>query len=150
VWRELSARGKQVCARLARWASAWRRSTGALGRKMNRTASPRRVLDIDAVRAVGLSMPVVEERTIHGAMSLKVNGKLVVCPAIHKSAEPNSLMVRVSRPMRSRLIASNPRAFYVTDHYAVHSAVLVRLDKLTLRTLRSILLTAVAYAKEAD
>lgn len=115
---------------------------------MARAVSPRKVLDLDAVRSVGLNMPDVEERAIHGAMSLKVNGKLMACAAIHKSAEPNSLMVRVSRLTRSKLIASDPRIYYVTDHYATHPAVLVRLNQLTRRSLKSILLTAWTFAKE--
>jgi hypothetical protein len=115
---------------------------------MGRTASPRKALDLDTVRSVGLTTPDVEEREIHGAMSLKVNGKLMACPAIHKSAEPNSLMVRVSRLTRSALIASDPRIYYVTDHYAAHPAVLVRLNHLTRRSLKSLLLTAWTFAKE--
>src|SRR5690349_5097533 len=98
---------------------------------MSRTASPRRAVNLDTVRMVGLAMPDVEERALHGAMCLKVNGKLMACPAIHKSAEPNSLMVRISRVTRSELISSDPRTYYVTDHYAAHPAVLVRLNQLT-------------------
>ena len=115
---------------------------------MSRTASPPKTVNLDPVRLVGLAMPNVEERTIHGAMSLKVNGKLMACPAIHKSAEPNSLMVRVPRMTRSELIASDPRIYYVTNHYAAHPAVLVRLNQLTRRSLKFILLTAWTFAKE--
>jgi hypothetical protein len=42
-----------------------------------------------------MALPDVEESTIHGAPSLKVRGKLLTCPAIHQSAEPNTLTDRL-------------------------------------------------------
>ena len=51
---------------------------------------------IDAVRAIGRSLPDVEETTSWGAFALKVRGKMFVCSAINKQAEPNSLVVRMT------------------------------------------------------
>jgi len=53
-----------------------------------------KMIDFDVVREIALALPDVEESTIHRAPSLKVRGKLLTCPALHVSAEPNSLMVR--------------------------------------------------------
>ena len=50
-------------------------------------------IDFDAVRQMALALPDVEESTIHGAPSLKVRGKLLTCPALHRSAEPNTLAI---------------------------------------------------------
>jgi hypothetical protein len=85
-------------------------------------------IDFDVVREIALALPDVEERTIHGAPSLKVRGNLLTCPAIHQSAEPNSLAVRIDVDQRAELIAADPSVYYVTGHYVKHPMVLVRLS----------------------
>ena len=54
-----------------------------------------KTLGFDEVRKIAVALPDVEESAIHGAPSLKVRGKLLTCPAIHRSAEPNTLAVRI-------------------------------------------------------
>jgi len=71
--------------------------------------------------------------------SLKVRGKLMACQAINKSAEPHSIMVRVSKTERKRLIASAPGTYYVTAHYEDYPAVLVRLSAVSRRDLKQLL-----------
>ena len=44
-------------------------------------------IDFDAVRELAMALTDVEDSTIHGAPSLKVRGRLLTCPAIHRSAE---------------------------------------------------------------
>jgi hypothetical protein len=39
------------------------------------------------VREIALALPEVEEGTMYGSPALKVDGKLLACLAIHKSAE---------------------------------------------------------------
>jgi hypothetical protein len=56
-------------------------------------------------------MPGVEETTSSRGFGFKVGGKLMVCPAIHKSAEPNSLLVRIDPDQREALIADAPDTF---------------------------------------
>ena len=85
-------------------------------------------IDFDLVREIALALPDVEESTLHGAPSLKVRGKLLTCPAIHRSAEPNSLAVRIDVDQRAELIAAEPSVFYVTDHYVEYPMMLVRLS----------------------
>src|SRR2546423_735420 len=46
----------------------------------------KKTMDFDVVREIALALPDVEESTIHGAPSLKLRGKLLTCPAIHRSA----------------------------------------------------------------
>jgi hypothetical protein len=82
----------------------------------------------NVVREIGLALPDVVESTLHGAPSLKVRGKLIACVPIHKSAEPNCAMVRIDFERRAALLKASPEVYYITDHYADHPAVLVRLS----------------------
>ena len=58
-------------------------------------------ITFDTVRTIGLALPNVEESTAYGVPALKVGGKLMACPAINKSAEPNTLAVFVDFDRRS-------------------------------------------------
>jgi hypothetical protein len=100
---------------------------------------PRKKIDFDVVRELALALPGVEEGIIHGAPSFKVRGKLLACPAIHRSAEPNTLAVRIDFDRRAELIASEPSTYYVTNHYLKYAAVLVRLAQIDRRSLRDLL-----------
>jgi hypothetical protein len=114
--------------------------------KTSRPAMPTKKIDFDVVREIALAMPDVEESALHGHPSLKVSGRLLACPAIHKSAEPNSLAVRIGFDERQALLASQPDVYYVTDHYINHPAVLVRLSRIRLDSLRDLLATAWRFA----
>jgi hypothetical protein len=99
----------------------------------------RKKTDFDVVRALALALPDVEESTIHGAPSLKVRGRLLTCPAIHRSAEPNTLAVRIAIEQRAELMAADPTVYYVTDHYVNYPTVLVRLSRIQPDSLRDLL-----------
>ena len=96
-------------------------------------------IDFDVIREIALALPEVEESTIHGAPSLKLRGKLLTCPALHGSAEPNTLAVRIDFDQRARLIAAAPSVYYVTEHYANYPTVLVRLSRVSQKSLRELL-----------
>src|SRR5262245_58700947 len=96
-------------------------------------------IDFDVVRKMAAGLGDVEESTIHGAPSLKVGGKLLACPAIHKSAEPNTLAVRIGIEQRERLLAAEPGTYYLTDHYLKHPVVLVRMSQVSRESLRELL-----------
>jgi hypothetical protein len=96
-------------------------------------------MDFDVVRKIAMALGDVEESTIHGAPSLKVRGRLLTCPAIHKSAEPNTLAVRIGFEDRARLIAAEPGTYYLTEHYKNHPVVLVRLSHINRESLRELL-----------
>jgi hypothetical protein len=100
---------------------------------------PNKALDFEGVGKIAIALADVEESSLHGVTSWKVRGKLLACPAIHKSAEPNSLMVRIGPTERAQLLSSKPEAYYLTDHYLNHSAVLVRLSKVDRKSLQSLL-----------
>src|SRR4029450_1054280 len=97
---------------------------------MGRYPMRSRALDFDAVRKIAKALPDVEETPIHGAPSLRVRGKLLTCPAIHQSAEPNTLAVRIGFDQRAELMANDPEIYNVTDHYVNYPTVLVRLQRI--------------------
>ncbi len=96
-------------------------------------------MTFDAVREIARALPDVEEGTLHGAPTVKVSGRLLASPALHKSAEPNSIVVRVGVEQRASLLARDPNVYYVTDHYRNYPSVLVRLDRIDRKSLRELL-----------
>jgi len=103
---------------------------------------PRTKITFDVVREIGLALPDVEESSTRGAFALKVRGNLLACTAIHKSAQPDSLMVRIDFDQRAALLAEAPETYYVTDHYVNYPAVLVRLSQVQKDELRGLLASA--------
>jgi hypothetical protein len=59
--------------------------------------------------------------------------------AIHRSAEPGSLAVRIGFEERAMLIATDPDIYYLTDHYVNYPVVLVRLSRIHPDALRDLL-----------
>ena len=100
---------------------------------------PGSTLNFDIVRKIGRGLPGVEESTAYGSPALKVRGKLLAGVPTHRSAEPDSLVVRVDFDDRAALLAEAPDVYYVTDHYVGYSAVLVRLTRVTPDVLRDLL-----------
>jgi hypothetical protein len=99
----------------------------------------KKMIDFDVVRKIAVALPGVEESTIHGAPSVKVRGKLLTCPALHSSAEPDSLMVRIDFDRRAELIKAEPDVYYLTNHYLKHPSVLVRLSRIDHSALKDLL-----------
>ena len=97
------------------------------------------ITNFNVVREIALALPDVEESTIHGAPSLKVRGKLLACPAIHRSAEPDTIAVRIDRAERAKLVEVEPDIYYVTDHYENYPTVLVRLPRINRTALKKLL-----------
>lgn len=100
---------------------------------------PRKAINFDTVRSIGLALPGVEESTAYGFPALKIHGKLLACIPANRSAEPDSLVVRVDVHDRAELIASAPDVYYVTDHYVDYNAVLIRLSRINPDVLRELL-----------
>ena len=107
---------------------------------------PRNSINFETVRKIGLALPGVEESTAYGSPALKVRGKLLACLPAHRSAEPDSLVVRVDFDDRAELLAAAPDVYYVTDHYVNHSSVLVRLSRVNPDVLRDLLGMAYKFA----
>lgn len=118
-----------------------------------RARSKRRVNETPAgdsalLRELALELPNVEDGTTDRGFAFTIEGRLLVCQAIHKSAEPNSFVVRVSSEQRERLMATYPDALYLPDHYAKHPAVLMRLARLDRESLRDVLGAAWLFVAE--
>jgi hypothetical protein len=94
----------------------------------------------EIVRSVGLTMPGVESSTKYdGSPVLKAAGCFMAGLAMHPSAEPGSLVVRIDPEEREWLLEDAPETYYVTDHYRPHPVVLVRLSTIDRDALRDLL-----------
>jgi hypothetical protein len=120
-------------------------STLRLGCGILMTTGP---IDFDFVRKIVLALPNAKESSGRGTGSLKVRGKLLTCPAIHRSAEPHSLLVKIGFDERAKLIAADPDVYYVTDHYVSYPSVLVRLSRIRPDALRDLLGIAWRFVNE--
>jgi hypothetical protein len=100
---------------------------------------PQRKVTFATVREIGLALPGVEEGTMYGTPALKLRGKLVACIPSHKSAEPDSLVVRLSIEERTELLDTDPDTYYLKDHYVGYPCVLVRLGRIHPDALRDLL-----------
>jgi hypothetical protein len=106
---------------------------------------PASKITFDTVRQIGLGLPGVEASTAYGMPALKVKGKLLAAVPASVSAEPGSLVVRVSLDDRAELLAADRLVYYVTDHYLDFDGVLVRLDRIAPEVLRDLLSMSYKY-----
>jgi len=107
---------------------------------------PRNKIDFDTVRTIALGLADVDESTMYGSPAFKVHGELLTCIAINKSAEPNTLAVRIDFDRRAELMAGAPDVYYLTDHYLNYPVVLVRLSSIQIDALRDLLGMAWRFA----
>ena len=105
----------------------------------------KRAITFDTVREIALRLPGVEDSTTFGQPALKIRGKLMACIPSHKSAEPDSLLVRVDFDDRADLLAADPDVYYVKEHYVGYAGVLVRLPRVSEDILRDLLGMAHKY-----
>jgi hypothetical protein len=84
-------------------------------------------ITFETVRKIGLALPGVE--AADGAAALKVHGKLLAWIPTNRSAEPDSIALRMDFDDRAELLAADPEVYYLPDHYAGYNAVLVRLSR---------------------
>jgi hypothetical protein len=90
------------------------------------------------VEAIGRALPDVEVTTTWGKPTLKVRGKMFVCIASHKSAEPGSLVVMMDFAARDALLQDDPDTYYLKEHYVNYPCVLVRLSRVRHDALRDL------------
>jgi hypothetical protein len=102
----------------------------------------------EVLREIALQFPDVEDATTQRGVAFKARGRLLACAAIHESAEPSSVVIRVSAEQRAQLMAAYPEALYLPAHYAKHPAVLGRLARLDRDSLRDILGAAWLFVTE--
>ena len=91
------------------------------------------------VESIGRTLPDVEVTTTWGQPTLKVRGKMFVCIASHKSAEPNTLVVMMDFADRDALVEDDPGTYYLKEHYLNYPCVLVRLSRVRADALRDLI-----------
>lgn len=96
-------------------------------------------VNFEVVRALGREFSDLQESTMYCSPALKLGKRLVACLAIHRSAEPGSLVVRTDFEQRAALLIDDPETYYITDHYVKHPVVLVRLARVQHDQLRDLL-----------
>jgi hypothetical protein len=94
----------------------------------------------EIVRTIGTALPDVEATTKYdGSPLLKLGGCFMAGLATHRSAEPDTLVVRVDFADRELLIEDAPETYYVTDYYRNYPIVLVRLSRVDRAALSDLL-----------
>jgi hypothetical protein len=94
----------------------------------------------ETVKTLGLAMPGVEAATRYdGSPVLKVGGCFMAGLATHRSAEPETLVVRCGAEERACLLEEAPETYYVTDYYRKYPLVLARLSRIHRDALRDLL-----------
>lgn len=91
---------------------------------------PSKALERKFARVLKLAMrfPEVEESRSYGTPAIKVKGKLL---ARLRSEAEGGLAIWCDLEDREMLLATDPDAFYITDHYADHPMVLVNLSRVS-------------------
>lgn len=89
------------------------------------------------IRKIALALPDVSERPSYGSCpSWRTGGRMFAW--IRQS--PEALVVWVdSLDAKELLLEHEPEVFFTTDHYNGHPMLLVRLDRVTLKHVRSLL-----------
>ena len=109
-----------------------------------------KTLTFDDVCRVGLTLPDVEKGTAWGVPALRAKGKVLACVAMHRSAEPGSIVVMMPFEKRDEMTAADPDVYYLKDHYVGHPCVLVRLARVREDALRDLLLMAHRYVADTS
>jgi hypothetical protein len=109
-----------------------------------------RAVTFEDVTSIGCKLDGVERTTAWGQPALKVCGKMFVCMAAHRSAEPNSLVVMMNLTERDTLIADAPDTYYVKEHYLHHPCVLVRLSRIRHDALRDVIVGAYQFVQSTS
>jgi hypothetical protein len=97
------------------------------------------------VESIGRTLPDVEVTTSWGAPALKVHGRMFVCIATNKAAEPDTLVVMMDFPDRDALVEEDPGTYYLKEHYVGYPCVLVRLSRVHPDALRDLVIGAHRY-----
>jgi hypothetical protein len=97
------------------------------------------------VEKIGRTLPGVAVTTTWGKPTLKARGRMFVCMAAHKSAEPDTLVVMMDFADRDALIEDDPDTYYLKEHYVGYPCVLVRLGRVQPDALRDLVVGAHRY-----
>jgi hypothetical protein len=125
------------------------RKSGADAQAAPRKPSRKTGVDYATVRELALALSDVVDSSRQSGIGFKARGKLLACKAVNRSAEPDSLVMRVGAAERDRLLAAMPEVCYVTPHYLAFESVLVRLAKVDRRTLQELFALAWKFVTAA-
>jgi len=104
----------------------------------------------EIVRKIGTALPDVEATTKYdGSPVLKLGGCFMAGLATHRSAEPDTLVVRVDFADRELFIEDAPETYYLTDYYRNYPIVLVRLSRVDRDALSDLLRNATEAPNQA-
>lgn len=98
-----------------------------------------RSTDFSRVERIGIEFDGVDAGTTYGAPALKVRGRMFACVPTHRTAEPGSLVVRMSLVERDLRLRSRPDVYYLKPHYEPYPTVLARLARLSDKELKELL-----------
>lgn len=108
------------------------------------------LLSFESVIELGLKLSGVIESPYYGARALKLNGRMLACTPVNKSAEINSAVVAMGFEQRDALLKTHPLHYYITDHYAPYPTVLVRLSQMSRADLERTLCFARDFVSSED
>ncbi len=103
-----------------------------------RSRKRKRGMSFQEVSAIALELPGVEPGTSYGTPAFRVGRKFLV--RLREDGE--TLAVRIDFDERDILIAADPEAFFITEHYRNYPAVVVRLAAVDPDSLRQVLAQA--------
>lgn len=95
-----------------------------------RRRSSKTLTSFNRVQKLGVKLPGVEVSTYFGMPALKLGGQMLACMASHKSAEPDTLVVRVDMLERDLRVTNEPDIYYIKPHYVNYACVLTRLGRI--------------------
>ena len=90
---------------------------------------------LETVRRLALALPGVEEGTSYGTPGFRVRGRFLA--RLWEDGE--TLVVKCGDDERDFRMQVDPESFFTTDHYRGYPTVLIRLAKVRLNDLRSVL-----------
>jgi hypothetical protein len=92
-------------------------------------------VSFEIVRQLAHRLPAVEDSTSYGTPALKVRGKLFA--RLHQDG--TTLVLRADSLDRQILLQADAKTFYITDHYRNYPWILVRLARISRRSLPDLL-----------
>ena len=95
----------------------------------------RAALTFGDVLALCSHLPGVEESKSYGTPAIKVKGKLM----IRLKEDGESIVLRTPFVVRDHLMFTQPKVFFITDHYNDYPAVLVNLALVRKKQLKELL-----------
>ena len=105
-------------------------------------------LTFDRVQKLGVKLPGVAVDKYFGMPALKLDGQMLACIASHKSAEPNTLVVRIDFFERDLRVTNEPDIYYLKPHYVNYPCVLTRLSRIGDSALSELLESGRRFAKK--